>query len=199
VNAEDEEEILKSLELLIKHGVDVNAVDNDGTSALAHAIRFNFKECIKVLYAANVESSRLVMNGKTYSALELIQRHIEDLQTENNNMQRDIDRTGDPMMYGARIWWNDKDIRKKTKLYQQVKKLERERWTGKTVRAVQQWRPDGGDVDRPRSQYNQMRDVFRKFAQSGYQGGSRSRSRSPRRGSRSRSRRERRSRSRSKR
>jgi predicted RNA-binding protein len=113
--------------------------------------------------------------GKYFTALEYVKEEIERLREMINFNEKIYSNAQHKLEARNRL---EEAIREKIKLYKFVEKLElRKNWTGKTVRAVQQWRPDG-DVDRSQMEYNQMRDIFRKFGQSGIMGGGRSRSRS---------------------
>lgn len=177
---EETVDIIESLKILIKFGANVNAKSGYGKSALSVALLNQMRECVKILYNANAKSDNLIVDGKSYTALDLIKKKINDLKLELSELTIEAD--------GPLVSVYRRKLRQEEEFYTFVKKLERERWTGKTVRAVQQWRPDG-NVDRPQGEYIQMRDIFRKFGsvKSGYLGGGRSRSRSRSRSRRRRS------------
>lgn len=173
---EETEDIVNILATLIKFGADVNATDKNGVCALALAIEFRFYKCIELLYTAGAKSDKIKTwrDKKFRTALEFIEERIEKFEEELLEYPHEEDVR--------------EDLKEEKRLYEFVKKWEkiknRYAWTGKTIRATQQWRPNG--VARSQMEYNQMRDIFRKFGniKSGYLGGGRSRSRSRSRSSR---------------
>lgn len=72
---------------LIQHGADVNAVNNEGTSALMFAARFNHQELAKLLMQNGISTTLMDQDGKTAIDYMRVHSKVDSMQQLFNSSQ----------------------------------------------------------------------------------------------------------------